>query len=242
MRAKARARIDTGAAGESGTAASGPRRSRPGRRPGPSVTREAILRAARARFAERGYEGATIRAIAADAGVDPALVHHYFGTKEQLFAAAVRLPTAPSEVLTDALHAEPERRGEAIARAALGAWEDPATRAAATGLLRSALSNERAAAMLRGFIEANVVAPIAEVTGAPDAALRAVLVASQVVGIVLARHLVRVEPLASASLEDLVRTIAPTLQRYLTADPGRPRGGHGVGETPDTRRAPRPEP
>jgi AcrR family transcriptional regulator len=187
-----------------------------GRRPGRSGTREAILAAARSRFAELGYEGATIRAIAADAGVDPALVHHYFGTKEQLFAAAVRLPFAPGEVLAEALRAEPERIGEAIARAALTAWEDPAAREAATGLLRAAASNERAAAMLRGFAEGAIIGPISRTIDAPDAALRAALVGSQVVGVVLARHVVRIGPLAAADLEELVRRIGPTLQRYLT--------------------------
>ncbi|GIV01130.1 MAG: TetR family transcriptional regulator [Actinomycetota bacterium] len=193
------------------------RRPGPGRRPGASGTREAILAAARSRFAELGYEGATIRAIAADAGVDPALVHHYFGTKEQLFAAAVGFPFVPSEVLAGALRAEPERMGEAIARAVLAAWEDPATREAAMGLLRAAASNERAAAMLRGFVEASVIGPISRATHAPDATFRAALVASQMVGLALARYLVRVEPLASASPEELVRRVGPTLQRYLTA-------------------------
>lgn len=194
-----------------------------GRRPGRSGTREAILAAARSRFAELGYEGATIRAIAAEAGVDPALVHHYFGTKEQLFAAAVQLPFAPGEVLAEPLGAEPADIGEAIVRAALVAWEDPATQEAAMGLLRAAASNERAAAMLRGFVEASIIRPISRRIGAPDAPLRAALAASQVVGLALARYLVRVEPLASADAEDLVRRVGPTIQRYLTGEVHPPR-------------------
>lgn len=189
---------------------------RPGRRPGRSGTREAILAAARSRFAELGYEGATIRAIAAEAGVDPALVHHYFGTKEQLFAAAVQLPFAPGEVLAGPLGGEPERMGEAIVRAALAAWEEPATQQAAMGLLRAAASNERAAAMLRSYVEARIIGPISRRIATPDAPLRAALAASQVVGLALARYLVRVEPLASADPEDLVRRVGPTIQRYLT--------------------------
>lgn len=189
---------------------------RVGRRPGRSGTREEILAAARSRFAELGYEGATIRRIAADAGVDPALVHHYFGTKEQLFAAAVRLPFTPSEVLAEALRVEPEHMGEAIVRAALTAWEGPEAREAAMGLIRAAASNERAAAMLRGFVEAAIIGPISRAIPAPDAPLRAALIASHVVGLALARYLVRVEPLASASPDELVRRIGPTLQRYLT--------------------------
>ncbi len=196
--------------------ARGPDARRVGRRPGRSGTREAILAAARSRFAALGYEGATIRAIAAEAGVDPALVHHYFGTKEQLFAAAVRLPFAPGEVLAEALRAEPERVGEAIVRAALTAWEHPAARDAAMGLLRAAASNEQAAEMLRGFVRATILEPIARRIGAPDAPLRAALAASQVVGLALARYLVRVEPLASASPDELIRRVGPTLQRYLT--------------------------
>ncbi|GBC87238.1 hypothetical protein HRbin12_01241 [bacterium HR12] len=128
----------------------------------------------------------------------------------------MRLPFVPSEVLAEALREDPERVGEAIARAALGAWEDPRAQQAAMGLLRAAASHEGAAAMLRQFVRASVIAPIAEAIGTPDAEVRAALVASQMVGVAMARYLVRIEPLASASVEDIVRAIAPTLQRYLT--------------------------
>ena len=142
-------------------------RSRPGRRTGRSDTRQAILAAARARFAEYGYDGATIRAIAGDAGVDPALVHHFYRDKERLFAAAMRLPVVPSEILRAAL--APGARdprvglGEHLVRTALAAWETAGVLPTLLGLLRSALTSERAAAMLREFLTETILGPVAEI-------------------------------------------------------------------------------
>lgn len=142
---------------------SGARRA--GRRAGESGTREAILAAARAQFADHGYDGATIRVIAAAAGVDPALVHHFHGSKEQLFAAAMRLPVIPSEVLTAAL--APGGRGPGVSlgqhlvRTVLGVWESEEVRGPFLGLLRSAMTSEQAAAMLREFVTEAILAPVA---------------------------------------------------------------------------------
>ncbi len=140
-----------------------PRRS--GRRAGESGTREAILAAARAQFAARGYDGATIRAIAAAAAVDPALVHHFYGSKEQLFVAAMRLPVVPSEVLTAALAAgsrDPAvSPGVHMVRTVLGVWEREDVRGPFLGLLRSAVTSEQAAGMLREFITEAILGPVA---------------------------------------------------------------------------------
>jgi AcrR family transcriptional regulator len=196
----------------------GGRAQRTGRRSGDSGTREAILDAARARFAELGYDGATIRGIAADAGVDPALVHHFYGTKERLFVAATRFPLLPSEVLQRITEVEHERLGEALVRTVLELYESPEVRAQAIALLRSAVTNERAAAMLRGFASSAIFGAIAEVVQDGDAEYRASLVASQILGLAIARFVLGLEPIASATVEDLAAAVGPTVQRYLTGD------------------------
>ena len=191
---------------------------RTGRRVGESGTRDEILESARARFAEHGYDGATIRRIAADAGVDPALVHHYYGTKEKLFVAAMHFPMVPSEVLTQVVGSDRERLGEQIVRTILGIWDDPTAQATALGLLRSALTNEGAARMLREFVTGTILRVVASVAEPYDAELRASLVASQVVGLGFTRSVLQLEPIAKASVDDLARAIGPTIQRYLTGD------------------------
>ncbi|HEX9541033.1 MAG TPA: TetR family transcriptional regulator [Streptosporangiaceae bacterium] len=147
---------------------------RTGRRTGDSGTREAILAAARTRFGDHGYAGATIRAIAADAGVDPALVHHFFGTKERLFAAAMRLPVIPGELISAALAPgarDPGRSlGEHLLRTVLGAWAVDEVRETFLGLMRSAVTSEQAAAMLREFATDSILGRLAEVAGAAEAA------------------------------------------------------------------------
>ena len=211
-------------------AADEPRRG-PGRRAGESRTREAILDAARRRFGEQGYDGATIRGIAADARVNPALVHHFYGTKERLFAAAMRLPVVPSEIITFALGAERDRLGdefqprigEVLIAAMLRAWDVADIRTAFLGLLRSAATSEQGVAMLREFVTSTILASLIQVAGLGDDAesrYRATLVASQVIGLGFARYVIGLEPLASATTEDLVAAIGPTMQRYLTGDIG----------------------
>lgn len=207
-----------------------------GRRPGESRTREAILDAARKRFGDYGYDGATIRGIASDAGVDPALVHHFYGTKERLFAAAMRLPVLPSEIITGVLGAQRDRLGEEfgprigeiLTGTMLRAWDVAGIRTAFLGLLRSASTTDQGVTMLREFVTSTIVTSLTQVAGLgddPEGRFRATLVASQVVGLGFARYVLGLEPLASASTEDLVAAIGPTMQRYLTGDIGaeRPR-------------------
>ena len=197
---------------------------RTGRRAGESGTREAILDAARGRFARYGYDGGTIRSIAADAGVDPALVHHFFGTKERLFVAAMRFPVVPSEILPQVVAGERDRLGEAITRLVLTIWEDPQARATALGLVRSAVTNESAARMLREFVSSAILGTVVRAAKTPDPDFRASLVASQVVGLAFTRFVVQLEPIASADVEELVAAVGPTIQGYLTGDV-RPRSG-----------------
>lgn len=188
--------------------------SRTGRRPGDAAkTRAEIVEAAREAFASLGYEGATMRRIADEAGVDSALISYHFGTKEQLFVAVHELPINPSD-LSLLIDGPKDQIGERIARFAMTMLA--ADDSTAVSLMRSSASNPSAAAMLREFIEGALVEPIAEQVGASDSRERVALVAAQILGVLFARHIVRVPELASASVDDLVDLIAPSLQRYLT--------------------------
>ncbi|MGY1747423.1 TetR/AcrR family transcriptional regulator [Blastococcus sp. SYSU D00695] len=178
-----------------------------------------MLTAARTAFAERGYDGASIRAIAAAAEVDPALVHHYFGTKDKLFLAAVEAPADPEEFLPEVLAAPPDARGAAVVRMVLRVWDGPA-RPAVLALVRSAINHEWSAVLLREFVLAKVVRRVVGSMDLPVAEreARGALVASQVIGLVIARYVLRLEPLASASPDAVVAAVGPTVQRYLAGD------------------------
>jgi AcrR family transcriptional regulator len=192
--------------------------ARTGRRPGPSGTREAILDAARRAFAQRGYQQATIREVAGTAGVDPALVHHYFGTKQNLFVATMDFPVNPAEAVVALVGGDRGTIGERLVRLFLSVWDRPDARSPALALIRSAVSDERAADMLREFISEEIIGRVANELGTSDARLRANLVASQIVGLAVARYIVRFEPLASAPPEVVIAAIGPNLQRYITGD------------------------
>ena len=193
-----------------------PRRS--GRRPGPSGTREAILAAARRQFAAQGYDRTSMRGIAAEAGVDQALVAHFFGGKQQLFVEVVRLPFEPSELLPLLLEGDRETLGERLAGFVASVLESPEGRARVLGVVRAAASEPEAARMLREFLRGELWAPLAEQLGAEDAELRVTLAGSQIVGMVMARHVIEVEPLAALSAGELAALLAPTLQRYLVGE------------------------
>ncbi|MET0418971.1 MAG: TetR family transcriptional regulator [Actinoplanes sp.] len=190
---------------------------RTGRRPGNPDTREAILDAARAAFAERGFDAASIRGIAATAGVDPALVHHYFGSKDQLFLSAMKFPVDPGEVLPTVLSGDRDGIGERLVRTFLGIWDSPAG-SAGVALMRSAVSNEWTARLLREFITTQVLRRVLDHLDVEPAQLplRGSLVATQLIGLAMMRHVVRLEPVASAPPDTLVAMIGPTIQRYLT--------------------------
>ncbi|MBS2534858.1 TetR family transcriptional regulator [Catenulispora sp. NF23] len=187
---------------------------RPGRRPGSADTRGEILDAARAEFATRGYEKATVRGIARAAGVDSALVHHYFGSKDRVFLAALEFPVDPAMVL-GLVAGDPAGIGERLARGVVGVWEEPQTRERLLAVVRTVASNEEMAALLRGFARPRLIAPLAAQIGGPDAEARVEMAMAQIVGLTMTRYVIAVEPIASLSPEKLVGLLAPALQRLL---------------------------
>lgn len=191
-----------------------------GPRTGGPDTRAAILEAARSEFANRGYDAATIRAIAGVADVDPALVHHYFGTKAKLFAAALALPFNPADILAQVLTGSVEGAGERLLRVAFAAWENAGSRAPMTAVLRTATSSDSGATMLREFLDRNIVQRIAAELTPDRARLRASLVAAQMAGLLMARYVVGIPALVDASVEEIVSAVAPNVQRYLSGDLG----------------------
>jgi len=193
-------------------------RRRRGRPAGNSDTRDAILASARELFARNGISKTSIRAIATDAGVDSALVHHYFGTKERLFAAAVDAPVDPAEVLRPLQRVPVDELGHAIPTMVLTLWESEA----ALGLkaaLRSALAGDQIT-MFAFFLRDVVVNQIAPRVDDPPGTgiIRTEFAVSQILGVVMARHILGLEPFASLPVNQVIDTIAPTVQRYLTGD------------------------
>ncbi|MEV8514708.1 TetR family transcriptional regulator [Dactylosporangium sp. NPDC051484] len=193
--------------------------ARTGRRPGNQDTREVILAAATKAFAEHGFDGASIRQIATSAGVDPALVHHYFGSKDKLFLAAMNAPLDPGTILPKVFEPGLDGVGERLVRTFLTVWDSPAGNTAAA-LVRSALQHEWSARMLREFLVSQILrrATSALNLDPAEAPKRTALVASQMIGLALMRYILKLEPLASMTQDDVVRTIGPTIQQYL-ADP-----------------------
>ncbi|MFD9717729.1 TetR family transcriptional regulator [Streptomyces sp. NPDC059076] len=194
------------------------RRGRPARaaaQEGPGA-RERILGAARTEFAERGYDKTTMRGIARAAGVDAALVHHYYGSKDDVFAAAIEVSFEPALAVTAILGKGTEGIGERIARYFIGVWENPVSRGPLLVVIRSALTHEAAAKVLRGFVLRRLLERIAAELEVPNPKFRAELAASHMIGIAVLRYVIQVEPLASADPEEIIFQVAPTLQRYLT--------------------------
>ena len=185
-----------------------------GRRPGSPDTRAAILATAREAFAAQGYSGASVRRIAAAAGVDPALVHHYFGSKEDLFVAVLRPPVDPREVLAPIASGGLDGAGERLVRLFLTVWDSEETRLPLLALVRGVLEPGGERLVRDGFLRV-VLGPVAAGLGVDQPERRIDLVASQLMGIVMARYVVGVEPLASAPADELVASYAPVLQRYL---------------------------
>ncbi|MEV4316460.1 TetR family transcriptional regulator [Actinocrispum sp. NPDC049592] len=187
--------------------------ARAGRRPGQTETREHILAAARAQFAALGYDGATIRGIAAEASVNPALIHHFFGTKERVFVAALRLPVDPALIVPTLLDGPREQFGERMVRFFLTVWGNPVSREPFLALMRSVVSNEQAVRMLLEFLGRTILAKVADGLGIPR--LRMAAAASHMIGIAMIRYIVELEPLASAPDEEIIALLAPVIQHYI---------------------------
>jgi AcrR family transcriptional regulator len=194
-------------------------RRRPGRPPGSSDTRERILLSARELFARNGLDKTSVRAVAAAAGVDAALVHHYFGTKQQLFLAAIRVPIDPMQIIGPLREAPVDELGLTLPSLVLSLW-DSELGAGLMATLRSALAGAEIG-LVRTFLREVVIVELANRVDDPagTGVLRAEFVASQLLGVAMARYILQLEPFASLPIEQIVRTIAPNLQRYLTGDP-----------------------
>ena len=186
-----------------------------GRRPGGPDTRGQILAAARESFADKGFGSTTIRGVAADAGVDPALVHHYFGSKDDLFLAALEIPVDPRVLVPTVFDEGVDGAGERLVRLLLSVWDDPATRLPLIALLRSSLVQGTPETLLQQGILRMVLQPMRDALPAEEADRRVQLVICQMVGLVVTRYLLALEPLASMPAEQVVAWVAPTLQRYL---------------------------
>lgn len=186
-----------------------------GRRPGGPDTRGEILAAARKSFAEKGFGGTTIRAVAAEAAVDPALVHHYFGSKDDLFLAALEIPIDPRKVVPTVFAGGIPGAGERLARLFLSVWDDPEARLPLVALFRTSLVQSTPETLLQQGLLRLVLQPLRAALPPDEADRRVQLVISQMAGLVLTRYLMALEPLASMPAEDVVAWVAPTLQRYL---------------------------
>jgi AcrR family transcriptional regulator len=186
-----------------------------GRRPGGPDTRGEILAAARRSFADKGFGATTIRGVAGEAGVDPALVHHYFGAKDDLFLAALDVPVDPRALVPTVFAPGVEGAGERLLRMFLSVWDDPHARQPLLALVRTSLRQEAPESLLRQGILRMLLTPMRAALPPDEADRRVQLVVSQMAGLVVTRYLLALEPLASLPADDLVAWVAPTLQRYL---------------------------
>jgi AcrR family transcriptional regulator len=190
--------------------------ARSGRRPGETSTREDILAAARAAFGERGFDRTTIREVARAANVDPALVHHYFGTKADLYASAIQVPIGPGALVSALADGPREQMGERIARLFFTVWENPESREPFLAMLRGALGgNDQGTAGFREFIMHGVLGRLAPALGGNRPELRLQVAVSHLVGIAVLRYVVGVAPLDDLDAEEIIAMVAPRIQSYL---------------------------
>lgn len=187
-----------------------------GRRAGAQDTRAAILAAAKRAFGRHGFDAASMRGIARDAGVDPALLVHYYGNKAGLFEASLELPVDPDLVVAALLDGDPADLGSRLVQTFLGVWDATPGQGPMLALLRGAVTHEDSAGMLRELLQRRLIRPVVDGIGADRPDVRAALVASQMVGLALTRYVLRLEPLASAVPVSVISWIGPTVQRYLT--------------------------
>ena len=198
-------------------------RRRPGRPPGTSDTRDRILASARELFARNGIDKTSIRAIAAAADVDPALVHHYYGTKTQLFAAAIHIPIDPMQIIGPLRQIPVEEIGYTLPSLLLPLWDSEMGKGF-IATLRSILAGSEIS-LVRSFLQEVIAKEVGSRVDDPPGSgpIRVQFVASQLVGVVMARYILELDPFKSLPVEQIAETIAPNLQRYLTGElPGFP--------------------
>ncbi|TDD63076.1 TetR/AcrR family transcriptional regulator [Kribbella antibiotica] len=189
---------------------------RPGRRPGGPDTRGEILDAARKTFADKGFTATSIRAVAREAGVDAALVHHYFDSKDSLFIESMALPVDPRQIAAAVLDGPRDEIGRRLATAFLEVWESADGQQRMRAILRSVVASDEVARAMREGITQLVLQPVSKALDVPDAELRVSLVATQLIGLAMVRYLIELEPVVSADLQILVDRLAPVLQHHLT--------------------------
>lgn len=190
-----------------------------GRRPGSSTTRTDILAAARELFGEHGYERTSMRAVGRRAQVDPALIVHYFGSKDGLLREALTLPLDPAAVLSEALAGVPaDRVGQELVRRVIQVWDTPEMTPLLLSLLRTAVSHDLAMTYLRDMLQRTVIAAVSSLVGEDDAQRRAELVAAQMWGLAVTRYLLRLPALVAMTPDDLARAVGPSVQQYLTGE------------------------
>jgi AcrR family transcriptional regulator len=192
------------------------RTPRTGRRPGATSSREVILRVARAAFTERGYKMTSMRQVARDAGVDPALIVHFFGSKAGLFSASLDWPFDPEVELPMVMAAGRDQIGVRLARRVVAHWDEASLRSPMIALLAAAMADEVAARLLSDFMSSRLILPVVRYIEADRPELRSELVASQLLGMAMARYVLRYDALHRASSQQVVRAIAPTIQHYCT--------------------------
>lgn len=177
--------------------------------------RAKLLNAARLHFATHDYASVTVRMIASDAGADPALVNYYFGSKAGLFREAMSLPADPRQVIMQALEPGLAGAGERVARAVLLLWEQGAANESAKALLQSLVSTDETLRMFRAWVDENVMTPAARMIGGPSPKVRLSLATSELVGLLLMRYIVKLEPVASLSIDQVAKLAGTAMQRHL---------------------------
>lgn len=206
-----------------------------GRRPGRPETRAQVLDVARRRFLAEGYQATTMRSVAADAGVDVALVSYFFGSKKGLFAAALALSANPAEILAHALPGEPTRLPERVLRALLDVWEDPRRAGPLRVMISGAVTDPDVGRLVKEVFEREMIDRVADHIGGPRARMRAGAFVSQLAGLIFGRYVFALDPLATMTVDELIRYQAPGLRAAL-AGPDRRRPTRAGG--PRERRAP----
>lgn len=187
----------------------------PGRRPGVSDTRERILAVARRKFLAEGYQRVTMRAIAAEAGVDAALISYFFGSKSGLLVASLSLTTNPIELIGGAMRGPLDALPERILRTLLSTWDDPAYGGPLRAMLDAALTDPAVHALVKEMLEREMIERIAERIGGVGARARAGMAATQLAGLIFTRYVIGVEPIASMPIDELVTRLSPALRALL---------------------------